>query len=52
VASRRYVWCHVNLMDRFDFTSDATDIDTLVAQLSDPEYWHKALVEDADEVSE
>jgi TnpA family transposase len=47
-------WRHVNLVGRFDFTSDATDIDidALVAPFFDPEYWRNALVEDADEVSE
>ena len=47
-------WRHVNLVGRFDFTSDATDIDidALVAPFSDPEFWRKALVEDADEASE
>lgn len=47
-------WRHVNLVGRFDFTSDATDIDidALVAPFFDPEYWRKALVEDADDASE
>jgi hypothetical protein len=39
---------------RFDSTSDAAeiDIDALVAPFSEPEYWRKALAEDADEVWE
>jgi hypothetical protein len=39
---------------RFDFTSDATeiDIDALVAPFFDPAYWSNASVENADEVSE
>lgn len=47
-------WRHVNLVGRFDFTSDATDIyiDALVAPFFDPEYWRIALEEDADEASE
>lgn len=47
-------WRHVNLVGRFDFTSDATDIDidALVAPFFDPEYWRRALLEDTDEASE
>lgn len=44
-------WRHINLIGRFDFTNDASiDIDALVAQFADPEYWRKALAEDEEEV--
>ena len=40
-------WRHVNLIGKFEFTSEATgiDLDALAARYADPGYWNQALDE-------
>jgi TnpA family transposase len=44
-------WRHINLIGRFDFTTEApfVDIDALVAHLADPAHWQKILDNDPGE---